>query len=254
MTVSDIVVTMPPTPPKVVVEPLVFSWTAWSKLLAMLNFGDTEVGGFGITRKTDPLYVEEFQLLPQVSSVASVEFFEGDIQKFTWDMIDRNLDPENYFRVWIHTHPGQSPTPSGTDEETWRKVMGQAPWAVMFILAKGGSIYCRHRRGNVETVIPVQVDYSTAPNEWWSEYFDCVDEWDFTTISVEAEEPPPTVPANVNWDTVWLDEDTDELYEAILLKDLFEITEDEWEFVHEYEFLYDKDVDLPDRNYADIWD
>ena len=63
----------------------------------------------------------------------------------------------------MHTHPGNSPEPSGIDEETFTRVFGRTEWALMFILARGGSSYARLRfhvgpGGDVD--LPVRVDYS----------------------------------------------------------------------------------------------
>jgi hypothetical protein len=34
------------------------------------------------------------------------------------ELVDRGLAPQRFARLWIHTHPGESPLSSGTDEET----------------------------------------------------------------------------------------------------------------------------------------
>jgi len=94
------------------------------------------------------------------------------------DFFDRQVDagrkPEQFSRLWIHTHPGDSPQPSATDEETFDRVFGCCDWAVMFIIAQGGATYCRLRfntgpGGDIE--IPVQVDYAVtfpgAEHETW---------------------------------------------------------------------------------------
>ncbi len=87
--------------------------------------------------------------------------------------------PEQFARTWLHTHPGDCPTPSMTDEETFNRVFGRCDWAVMFVLARGGQTYAR-LRFNVgpggEVVIPVQIVYSrpfAASNQeaWLAEYY-----------------------------------------------------------------------------------
>ena len=79
------------------------------------------------------------------------------------DQVDQGRRPEEFARVWLHTHPGNSAQPSGIDEATFARVFGGADWAVMFILARGGQTYAR-LRFNVgpggEISIPVEVDYS----------------------------------------------------------------------------------------------
>ena len=65
------------------------------------------------------------------------------------DFFDRQIDlgrrPEQFARIWVHTHPGKSPEPSGTDEATFARVFGRSEWAFMFILARGGQAYARLR-------------------------------------------------------------------------------------------------------------
>ena len=81
-------------------------------------------------------------------------------------------------RLWLHTHPGSSAQPSGTDEATFERVFGQCDWAVMFILARGGETYARLRFGvgpGAQVVIPVQVDFAvpfpaTDHQAWKLEY------------------------------------------------------------------------------------
>ena len=45
-----------------------FRPTAWAKLLFLRDYGQTEVGGFGITPADDLLYVEDVRLVKQVCS------------------------------------------------------------------------------------------------------------------------------------------------------------------------------------------
>ena len=79
---------------------------------------------------------------------------------------------------WTSSHPGNSPHPSPTDEETFDRVFGRCDWAVMFIIARGGATYCRLRfnigpGGDVE--IPVHVDYTLpfagADHEAWEKEY-----------------------------------------------------------------------------------
>jgi len=95
------------------------------------------------------------------------------------DQVDMGHRPERFARLWCHTHPGDSPYPSGTDEETLNRVFGGCDWAVMFILAKGGQTYARLRfragpGGDVE--IPVHVDYTQpfpgADHTAWGDEYD----------------------------------------------------------------------------------
>jgi hypothetical protein len=140
-----------------------FTPTAWAKLLYFREFGDTEVGGFGITAKDDLLLVEDFVTVSQKVSVASVSFDDEAVADFFESQVDAGRRPEQFGRIWLHTHPGDSPQPSMVDEGTFGRVFGRCEWAVMFVLARGGKSYAR-LRFNVgpggEAVIPIEVDYS----------------------------------------------------------------------------------------------
>lgn len=96
-------------------------------------------------------------------SAVSVAFDDDAVADFFDAQVDAGRKPEQFSRIWLHTHPGNCPTPSATDEETFSRVFGGCTWAVMFILACGGQTYCR-LRFNVgpggEVLIPAEVDYS----------------------------------------------------------------------------------------------
>ena len=140
-----------------------FAPTAWAKLLFFRDQQETEVGGFGVTAADNPLLVEEFVTVKQDVTVASVAFDDEAVADYFDAQVDLGRKPEQFGRIWLHTHPGNSPSPSGTDEETFRRVFGKCQWAVMFILARGGKSFAR-LRFNVgpcgHAAIPVEVDYS----------------------------------------------------------------------------------------------
>lgn len=122
-----------------------------------------EVGAFGITRPDDLLYVTDVVLVRQRVTVASVSFENTSVADFFDSQVDQNRTPEQFARIWLHTHPDCSPDPSSLDEATFERVFGGCDWSVMFILARDGSCYARlHFRagpgGDIE--IPVRVDYS----------------------------------------------------------------------------------------------
>ena len=159
-----------------------FTPSAWAKLLFLRDCGNTEVGGFGIAPIDDLLLVEDIQLVRQRTSWAHVEFDDESVA----DHFDRNVEagrrPEQFARIWIHTHPGDCPEPSLTDEDTFDRVFGRSEWAMMFILARGGDNYAR-LRFNVgpggDVLVPATVDFSTTfsaseTDEWEHEYADNV--------------------------------------------------------------------------------
>jgi len=151
---------------------------AWAKLLFFRDRGPTEIGGFAVTDADDLLYVRDFATIEQSVSACSVEFDDAAVADFFEEQVDAGRRPEQFARVWLHTHPGSSPEPSGTDEETFERVFGRCEWAVMFILARNGKTSAR-LRFNVgpggQLLVPVQVDY-TQPFEgsdletWQVEY------------------------------------------------------------------------------------
>ena len=95
-----------------------FSPTAWAKLLFMRDVTDNEVGGFGITEAEDLLFVTDFVLIKQKVTCVSVSFEDESVADFFEDQVEAGRQPEQFARLWLHTHPGNSPEPSMTDEET----------------------------------------------------------------------------------------------------------------------------------------
>jgi len=155
-----------------------FSPTAWAKLLFFRDRDETEICGFGITEPDDLLYITDFITIRQDTTVASISLDDEAVADFFETQVDTGRKPEEFFRIWCHTHPGNSPTPSSTDEETFHRVFGRCDWAIMFIMAQDGRTYTR-LRFNVgpagQILIPVQVDYSrvfgpTDRDLWEAEY------------------------------------------------------------------------------------
>ncbi len=140
-----------------------FSPTAWAKLLFLRDYGPTEVGGFGISSLDDLLYVEDVQLIEQSCTSVSVIFDDVAVADFFDTLVDAGCRPEQFARLWLHTHPGDCPQPSPTDEKTFTRVFGNTDWAVMFIIAADGPTYARLRFNigpGSETELAVAVDYS----------------------------------------------------------------------------------------------
>jgi hypothetical protein len=162
---------------------------AWSKLLRLRDLGDTEVGGFGITSPSDLLLIEDFCLVEQRCTPMSVEFADESVADYFDQQVDEGRVPEQFARIWVHTHPGDSPHPSHTDEATFERCFGGSDWALMFILARGGDTYARLRFNTGpggEVLLPVEVDYSRP--------FPCSDwgAWDaeYAAMVTEIEWPP----------------------------------------------------------------
>ena len=155
-----------------------FSPTAWAKLVFFRDYGETEISGFGISDPQDLLYIQDFQTIRQEATVASIALNDEAIADFFDAQVDVGRKPEEFFRVWVHSHPGASPQPSSTDEQTFHRVFGKADWAIMSIIAQDGKTYARlefNTGPGGRVLIPVAVDYSLpfGPSDqqaWKDEY------------------------------------------------------------------------------------
>jgi hypothetical protein len=167
-----------------------FTPTAWAKLLFLRDAGDSEIGGFGIAAVDDLLFVQDVQLVKQACTWITAEFDDQSVADFFDTQVDEGRKPQEFFRVFLHTHPGDSPQPSMTDEETFARVFGRTDWAVMFILARGGQWYARLRYNvgpGIDVELPVEVDYSqpfeASDFELWHEEY-------LANVFVPPPEPP----------------------------------------------------------------
>jgi hypothetical protein len=167
-----------------------FNPTAWAKLLFLRDVGDTEVGGFAITAADDLLLVENIAIIRQTCTGVSVAFDDEAVADFFDHQFDLGLKPQQFARIWVHSHPGDCPKPSYTDEATFSRVFGVTDWAVMFIIAEDGQCYAR-LRFNVgpggEIAIPVAVDYSqpfvaSDHEAWLAEYAANVQSADYLVL------------------------------------------------------------------------
>jgi hypothetical protein len=177
-----------------------FTPTAWSKLLLFCHAGPTEIGGFGITSPNDLLLIEEFVTVRQKVSFASVEFDDVGVADFFEGQVEAGRRPEQFARIWLHTHPGDSPSPSGTDEQTFTRVFGHCDWAVMFILSRTGRTYVRLRFNagpGGEVSLPVAVEFmhpfaGTDIPAWQAEYTAHIHPEDLRTMAGEGPAPCQT--------------------------------------------------------------
>ncbi|MFO0806440.1 MAG: hypothetical protein U0791_25325 [Gemmataceae bacterium] len=122
-----------------------FSTLAWLKLQFLCHAGPTEIGGFGLSAENDPLFIEDVLVVRQTCSVVSVMFDDAAVADLFDTMTDAGVPPSRFARIWLHTHPDASVTPSGVDEETFARVFGGCDWSVMAILGRTGRMSARLR-------------------------------------------------------------------------------------------------------------
>jgi hypothetical protein len=145
---------------------LVFAPLAWLKLQYLCHAGPTEVAGFGLSAKHDPLYLEDVLVVRQQATPVAVAFDDAAVADLFDAMADAGVPPARFARGWLHTHPGASVTPSPTDEATFARAFGGCDWAVMVILGRTGKTSARLRfnagpGGSVE--LPAAVDWAAWP-------------------------------------------------------------------------------------------
>jgi proteasome lid subunit RPN8/RPN11 len=142
-----------------------FSPTAWAKIRFLLGQAKTEIGGMGISLEDDLTYVDDIFIPKQKCTSVTVEFDDDSIADFTDDMIDLGYKPNQFLRIWIHTHPGMKTSPSAMDEDTFKRAFGNCDWAAMVIVSDVDEPYCRFQvnDGPLEGtfVVPVEVDFDS---------------------------------------------------------------------------------------------
>lgn len=180
-----------------------FTPSAWAKLRFHRDCGPTEVGAFGIAAEDDPLLIEDVALVRQTCTAVTVKFDDASVADFFDQQIDQGRRPEQFARVWIHTHPGNSAEPSRTDERTFDRVFGHCDWAVMAILANGGARSARLRFNTgpaADVQIQTHVDWSrpfagSDHQSWLAEYTQKVS----TDVALRTEVLALSVQSNA-WD------------------------------------------------------
>ena len=148
------------------------------------DFGSTEVGGFGISMEDDLLLIKDITLVKQRCTAVTVTFDDQAVADHFDDYVDLGCSVETFARIWVHTHPGDSASPSSTDEETFARCFGNSDWAIMFVLAQGGETYARmalNAGPGGDLMLPVEIDFSSPfpaseEQRWEQEYLTSVTE------------------------------------------------------------------------------
>jgi hypothetical protein len=156
--------------------------------------------------------VEDICLVRQQCTPMTVAFKDDAVADYFDAQVDQGRTPAQFARIWIHTHPGNSPLPSGTDETTFDRCFGAADWAVMLILACGGRSYALLRLGTGPVVghigLPLALDFSgpfpaAAPERWEAEYWENV-AWDADPRDDFLAQPTPFSQHRPSWrDDPW---------------------------------------------------
>lgn len=157
-------------------QSLRFTQYAWRKLIWMRDRQKKEVAGWAVTDPDDNLLVRDIAILPQIVTYATFDFDKQGMSDYTVRRVREGMQPNQFLRVWIHTHPGESAEPSTKDLETFRRDLAEYEWQVMFIIGETGKYTCTMRlrleNGLVaETALPVEMHMDPAHVEEWEKEF-----------------------------------------------------------------------------------
>lgn len=139
---------------------------AWLKWQYLCHAGPTEVAGFGLSAEHDLLYLEDILVIGQRATPATVAFDDAAVADLFDRMVDLEVPPNRFARVWLHSHPGASATPSSVDEATFARVFGACDWAVMGILSRTSNTYARlqvNAGPGCSQELPIVVDWQAWP-------------------------------------------------------------------------------------------
>lgn len=155
---------------------LLFSEYAWHKLKYLYDKSvdkKTEISFCGISTAEKPLYVKDVVMPKQKGHSTETEWDSEDISEFVNQMLDKGYKPEEFFRIWIHTHPGFSCNPSGHDEKQIVELFGNVNFGVMAIMGKdhkmSAHLILNYKSLRTITEIPVKYelpDYSEHHEKW----------------------------------------------------------------------------------------
>ena len=187
---------------------LVFSPIAWAKIKWMMKkAGKMEISGFGISAEDSPFYIIDFQTVLQECDGTETLMDDDDLAKYQFRMAKAGIDPCRSMRIWIHSHPfsTNTPSPSGTDNKTLEEKTGaDSEWAIMVIMGKGRAdpfIRLQLRNGLLEDeAIELEMDYEID----WSMVIskDTIEGWQ-KEYDKNIHEAPPVVLSTSNQNPSW---------------------------------------------------
>jgi hypothetical protein len=171
-----------------------FTAYAFAKMLYLREKGSTEISGFALTDENDPYLIIDFLLPKQECTGVTTEMTsEGIVELF--DKLSGpakfnglGLSPSRYGRIWIHTHPGFSSEPSGTDWSTFKGTFGDKEWSIMFVFSSEREATCMlqiQALPDAHFRIPWEISWEhpfagTNYAEWDKEYDDKVTTHSYT--------------------------------------------------------------------------
>lgn len=137
-----------------------------------------EVSLMGISHSMEHVnYITDFVCIPQEASGGLTEpTDEGIAAHLETYFLDKEVPVLLCGRFWAHTHPGSSPTPSSTDEETFKKWYKDSDYGVMYILAdnddsckvKNPSKYFKPKVENMDVYVLLEKQDSDGKNIYLS--------------------------------------------------------------------------------------
>lgn len=121
--------------------------SAWNKICYCRDTHNTEISGWLISSSQDNLFeCNDFITTKQTVTAASIEFDDEDLARFSFEMIQKGILPCMCQKIWLHTHPGNSCQPSGTDETTFEEMLSKianGDFLIMMIVAMNDETYIR---------------------------------------------------------------------------------------------------------------
>jgi hypothetical protein len=172
---------------------LVIRRRVWDKIIYLNSLSSCELAGFGISAKNKPLTIVDFVILKQTVTAATCKLDDMAIADFFEEQVDLGRQPNEFGRIWVHSHPGPfGPNPSLMDEETFQRAFGQCDWAVMLIVSKGGTYYARmslRKSFNFDVFLKIKIDNNTKKTNqkdkqrWADEYEKLITEEKLTKIT-----------------------------------------------------------------------